>query len=449
MLCSKMFTMDAIIASLKNILCDQVSTLEYLIKDKLSESINLRVQLIKSREELKEKEATINAFKKREKVLYKLVYVERCEKESLKLKLSYNSDNEEDIQREVEEAMINLQGTEQHQPDTLNDKNSEMGVWNSDQDEMPNNTPANDISNRAQIPATSSRTVDNVDESVIIIEPEEEEIVHCDTSMPKEAVEEGKDQVKSLDNNSLLKHLEEILNSDDEETNKTTSDDVKEKCREDEKKDQSKHEENLSTSLPDLDASDVTKVLDAGADEMDLSNNTNQFIESLLQDDTDSLPDTSLIDETNDVDVFKLLDSVHQTSNDTFDKDDVVLDAPIEVSSDCDFQKDEDKKRRRSPIRERWETKTRKNPRITLLGKETIEGERKSERFTPASRKIISAKKMSRGKLKRSACRQCEKCLREDCGECVNCLDKPKNGGLNKIRQRCMERRCEDMSLYN
>ena len=449
MLCSKMFTMDAIITSLQNILCDQVSSLEYLIKDKVSESINLRVQLIKSREELKEKEATINAFKKREKVLYKLVYIERCEKESLKLKLSYNSDNEEDIQREVEEAMINLQGTEQHQPDTLNDKNSEMGVWNSDQDEMPNNTPANDISNRAQIPATSSRTVDNVDESVIIIEPEEEEIVHCDTSMQKEDVEEEKDQVKSLDNNYLLKHLEEILNSDDEETNKTTSDDVKEKCREDEKKDQSKHEENLSTSLPDLDASDVTKVLDAGADEMDLSNNTNQFIESLLQDDTDSLPDTSLIDETNDVDVFKLLDSVHQTSNDTFDKDDVVLDAPIEVSSDCDFQKDEDKKRRRSPIRERWETKTRKNPRITLLGKETIEGERKSERFTPASRKIISAKKMSRGKLKRSACRQCEKCLREDCGECVNCLDKPKNGGLNKIRQRCMERRCEDMSLYN
>ena len=449
MLCSKMFTMDAIITSLQNILCDQVSSLEYLIKDKVSESINLRVQLIKSREELKEKEATINAFKKREKVLYKLVYIERCEKESLKLKLSYNSDNEEDIQREVEEAMINLQGTEQHQPDTLNDKNSEMGVWNSDQDEMPNNTPANDISNRAQIPATSSRTVDNVDESVIIIEPEEEEIVHCDTSMQKEDVEEEKDQVKSLDNNYLLKHLEEILNSDDEETNKTTSDDVKEKCREDEKKDQSKHEENLSTSLPDLDASDVTKVLDAGADEMDLSNNTNQFIESLLQDDTDSLPDTSLIDETNDVDVFKLLDSVHQTSNDTFDKDDVVLDAPIEVSSDCDFQKDEDKKRRRSPIRERWETKTRKNPRITLLGKETIEGERKSERFTPASRKIISAKKMSRGKLKRSACRQCEKCLREDCGECVNCMDKPKNGGPNKIRQRCMERRCEDMSLYN
>ena len=67
-----------------------------------------------------------------------------------------------------------------------------------------------------------------------------------------------------------------------------------------------------------------------------------------------------------------------------------------------------------------------------------------STRFAP---KIISAKKMSRGKLKRSACRQCEKCLREDCGECVNCMDKPKFGGLNKIKQRCMERRCEDMSL--
>ena len=81
---SKMFTMEAIINSLQNILCDQASSLEYLIKDKLSESMNLRDQLVKSREELNEKEASINAFKKREKVLYKLIYIERCEKELLK-----------------------------------------------------------------------------------------------------------------------------------------------------------------------------------------------------------------------------------------------------------------------------------------------------------------------------------------------------------------------------
>ena len=79
-----MFTMEAIINSLQNILCDQASSLEYLIKDKLSESLNLRDQLVKSREELNEKEASINAFKKREKVLYKLIYIERCEKELLK-----------------------------------------------------------------------------------------------------------------------------------------------------------------------------------------------------------------------------------------------------------------------------------------------------------------------------------------------------------------------------
>ena len=376
----------------------------------------------------------------------------------LKLKLNYNSDDEEDIQREVQEAVIKLQGTEQHQSDTLNDNNRDVGVWNSDcgsykedQDDMSNITPANDNSYKAQTP-TSSRTVDNVDESVIIIEPDEEkgvnhdEIVHCDTLISKEDVSEEKNQVKHLESNSLLKHLEEILNSDDEEINKTLSDDVEmDKSMEEEKNDQSKQQENLSTSLPDLDASDVSKVLGVGADEMDLSNNTNQFIESLLQDETDILPDTSLIDETNDVDVFKLLDSVHQTSN-TFDKNDVVLDAPIEVSSDCDFKIDEEKKRRRNP-RERWET-TRKNPRITLLGKEKIERER--ERFTPASRKIVSAKKkIMKAKIKKSQCGQCERCIREDCGECKFCEDKPKFGGPSKLRQKCIERRCEDMSLYN
>ena len=39
-------------------------------------------------------------------------------------------------------------------------------------------------------------------------------------------------------------------------------------------------------------------------------------------------------------------------------------------------------------------------------------------------------------------CRKCVGCLRPDCGKCRNCLDKPKFGGINTIRQACSERVC-------
>ena len=438
MLSFKMFTMDAIINSLQSILCDQASSLECLIKDKLTESMNLRNQLSKSRDEIKGHEARIDHLEKREKVFLRLIYEDRCDIESLKLKLNYNRDCEEEIQREIQEAVTRVQTQEKHHSQTANDENSSIGVWNSeygsykeDQDHMSNIAPANDNRNVTLTP-TSSETV--VDESVMIIEPEEEENVihddkvHCDAS--KEAVEEEYDQTRELGSNSLLEHLEEILYSDAEESDKTAPD-VIDNHEEGEKKDDTSHQGNLSTSLPDLDPSDVSRVLEA-----DLSNNTNQYIESLLQDDTDSLPDTSLI-ESDDVDVFKLL---QENSNDTFD-------TPIEVSSECEFKIDDEKKRRRSPIRERWET--RKSPRITLLGKETIENTER-ERSTTFSRKIVSAKKkMMKAKIKKSQCGQCDRCIREDCGECKYCEDKPKFGGPSKLRQKCIERRCEDMSLYN
>ncbi|XP_064470596.1 histone-lysine N-methyltransferase 2A-like isoform X2 [Ornithodoros turicata] len=39
-------------------------------------------------------------------------------------------------------------------------------------------------------------------------------------------------------------------------------------------------------------------------------------------------------------------------------------------------------------------------------------------------------------------CLQCEGCLVEDCGQCVNCLDKKKFGGKNLLKQACLLRRC-------
>ncbi|KAL1020535.1 hypothetical protein UPYG_G00001360 [Umbra pygmaea] len=47
------------------------------------------------------------------------------------------------------------------------------------------------------------------------------------------------------------------------------------------------------------------------------------------------------------------------------------------------------------------------------------------------------------GKLKRShCCGICEPCKRADCDKCVYCLDKPRNGGANKKKQKCKYRRC-------
>lgn len=40
------------------------------------------------------------------------------------------------------------------------------------------------------------------------------------------------------------------------------------------------------------------------------------------------------------------------------------------------------------------------------------------------------------------ACGQCDACCRDDCGACLNCLDKPKFGGNGIRKQSCLERKC-------
>ena len=39
-------------------------------------------------------------------------------------------------------------------------------------------------------------------------------------------------------------------------------------------------------------------------------------------------------------------------------------------------------------------------------------------------------------------CQQCTACLREDCGQCKFCIDKPKFGGKGVKKQSCTKRRC-------
>ena len=48
---------------------------------------------------------------------------------------------------------------------------------------------------------------------------------------------------------------------------------------------------------------------------------------------------------------------------------------------------------------------------------------------------------------RRQRCRQCEGCLRPDCGRCRLCLDRPKFGGPGNLRQACALRVCTQVGM--
>lgn len=49
------------------------------------------------------------------------------------------------------------------------------------------------------------------------------------------------------------------------------------------------------------------------------------------------------------------------------------------------------------------------------------------------------------GKRRKTACHQCSSCLREDCGDCSYCRDKPKFGGPNTKRKKCILKKCQNI----
>merc|ERR1712098_226754 len=62
--------------------------------------------------------------------------------------------------------------------------------------------------------------------------------------------------------------------------------------------------------------------------------------------------------------------------------------------------------------------------------------------------KTKAGKKVTNAKVRKASCKECDACVRPDCSQCNHCLDKPKFGGPNKMKQKCVERVCQNMSLY-
>ena len=100
----------------------------------------------------------------------------------------------------------------------------------------------------------------------------------------------------------------------------------------------------------------------------------------------------------------------------------------------------------------------------TEVPEEASSSERKEEASEPESERVLAPesctalvlsvpsesvgrnRNRNKTRKRRMACGQCAPCLREDCGVCSNCLDKPKFGGLNKKKQKCMLKKCQNLS---
>merc|ERR1719232_2435035 len=81
---------------------------------------------------------------------------------------------------------------------------------------------------------------------------------------------------------------------------------------------------------------------------------------------------------------------------------------------------------------------SRPRPPVKLVRLETMEGGQVMvQSLTPVRTQYLSG-----GLVKAMPCRQCEACVRDDCGLCRACLDKKRFGGPGKMNKRCKLRAC-------
>ncbi|XP_074596298.1 uncharacterized protein LOC141851450 isoform X2 [Brevipalpus obovatus] len=80
--------------------------------------------------------------------------------------------------------------------------------------------------------------------------------------------------------------------------------------------------------------------------------------------------------------------------------------------------------------------------RTSILSQQLTSGNNGNNgRSRSSSNTAVLALLRSSGK-KNWGCRKCAGCLVEDCGKCNYCLDKPKFGGANTLKKKCILRKC-------
>ena len=55
---------------------------------------------------------------------------------------------------------------------------------------------------------------------------------------------------------------------------------------------------------------------------------------------------------------------------------------------------------------------------------------------------VSQPRRKTSGRIKNWCCLKCTNCLADDCGKCINCLDRPKFGGPFIRKQRCLYKKC-------
>jgi len=65
--------------------------------------------------------------------------------------------------------------------------------------------------------------------------------------------------------------------------------------------------------------------------------------------------------------------------------------------------------------------------------------------WRPSGSGVVAKTKAGNPRIRRRlACGKCPGCKRSDCSKCINCLDKPKYGGENTRKQKCIKRKCQN-----
>ena len=174
-----------------------------------------------------------------------------------------------------------------------------------------------------------------------------------------------------------------------------------------------------------------------------------EFEKTVVDSDQAEIAEGDLIEQLlkDDNDVYDNIteSSFHLSNSDDdfdFDVSTVHENEPIEVpnmSEEGHENSPEVLPRKKRKLKERWvvsENKRRKSARLSLSTKPNY------TLTTTVSSDTV--KNVPSEKMRRTSCQECSNCLRDDCMVCVYCKDKKKYGGPQRLKQKCIEKRCSN-----